>query len=84
MGQSKISRCFLVGELNDSIQLSGGFLSELIPGKQICSINLNSFSELRRFSTWDTFHETAAKYVTVVVTDYCSEKTLYWAMAMIM
>ena len=41
-------------------------------------------SELRRFSAWETFHETAATYVTVVVTDYCSKKTLYWAMAMIM
>ena len=30
--------------------LSSGFPSELIPGKQICSINLNSFSELRTFS----------------------------------
>ena len=60
MGQSKISRCFSVGELNDSIPLSGGFPSELILGKQIPSIKLNSFSELRRFSAWDTFHQTAA------------------------
>ena len=84
MGQSKISRCSPVGKLNYSVPSPGGFPSELTPGKQISSINLNYIFELRRFSAGDTFHQTAAMYVTVVVTGYCSEKTLYWAMAMIM
>lgn len=36
---------------------------------------------ISRFSEGSTFHQTAARYVTVVVRDYCSEKTFYWAIA---
>ena len=48
--------------------------SRLTAGEQICSIDLNYFSEVRGFSAGDTFHQIAATHVTVVVTDYCSEK----------
>ena len=33
------------------------------------------------FSEGNVFHQTAARYVIVVVPDYCSEKTFYWATA---
>ena len=36
---------------------------------------------ISRFSEGNTFHQTAARYVTVVVRDNCSEKTFYWAIA---
>ena len=36
---------------------------------------------ISRFSEGNTFHQTAARCVIVVVCDYCSEKTFYWAIA---
>ena len=58
-GQSKTSRCFPAVFLHSEQPENDRFLfikAWLTAGKHICSINLNAFPELRRFSAEETFY----------------------------
>ena len=56
-----------------------------VDNSAVISRQTNLFNQVEffigRFSEGNVFHQTAARYVIVVVPDYCSEKTFYWAMA---